>query len=337
MNGIKDLGFHYSVFGMLVRSNVCLPPLVAVAAAANPADLELHLGISPFPGEKIPLPGEELVYVSPYTEESGEPSLRIWGTPGGSLLRLSYCDGTQFWVDRTGKTLWACWSDALSLENTLSYLLGPVLGLLLRLRGVVCLHASAVAFGDYSIAFVGAAGAGKSTTAAAFAREGHAVLSDDVVALAERDGVFHVLPAYPHVSLWPESVTMLYGSEVALPHFTKGWDKRRLALGDAGNQFERRSLPLGAIYLLGPRQAEAPGVKDISPQAAFLDLVTNTYATNTLDREKRGEEFAGLGRLFSKVPVRQVCPSSDPNHLKELCRSIEDDFAGLRNRTASKP
>jgi len=50
------------------------------------------------------------------------------------------------------------------------------------------------------VAFVGAEGAGKSTTAAAFALEGHGVLSDDVVALAENASEFVVLPAY-HPSL----------------------------------------------------------------------------------------------------------------------------------------
>ena len=88
---------------------------------------------------------------------------------------------------------------------------GPFWGLLLRFRGVTCLHASAVAIGGSVIAFVGAEGAGKSTTAAAFARAGYAAVSDDVVALVERKGDFFVSPSYPHLCLWPESVEMLYG------------------------------------------------------------------------------------------------------------------------------
>ena len=108
-------------------------------------------------------------YTSAYLSEGGEPALRIWEIDGGAFLRVSYFDGTEFWLDREISTLWAHWSDKSSLENTLSYLVGPVLGLLLRLRGVVCLHGSAVAIGDRGIIFVGAEGAGKSTTAAAFA------------------------------------------------------------------------------------------------------------------------------------------------------------------------
>jgi len=81
------------------------------------------------------------------------------------------------------------------------------------------------------VAFLGSPGAGKSTTAAAFARDGHAVLSDDIVALVDQEGTFEVLPAYPHLCLWPDSVTMLYGSPDALPRFSTNWEKRRLALG----------------------------------------------------------------------------------------------------------
>jgi len=90
----------------------------------------------------------------------------------------------------------------LTTEDAATYLLGPVLGLLLRLRGVTCLHASAVALADRAIAFVGSEGAGKSTTAALLARKGLAIISDDVVALVERDALFTFIPAYPYLSLW---------------------------------------------------------------------------------------------------------------------------------------
>ncbi|HEY2462359.1 MAG TPA: hypothetical protein VGI16_16235 [Candidatus Acidoferrum sp.] len=325
------MSFHYSVFGLLVRSNLPLPDMTAANATEDPADLEIYIATSPFPQGRMAGSGEELVYVSSYTEESGEPSLRIWGAPEDGLLRLAYCDGTQFWLDRNGTELWACWSETTSLANTFSYLLGPVLGLLMRLRGVICLHASAVAFGDYSVAFVGAEGAGKSTTAAAFAREGHGVISDDVVALVERDGVFHIMPAYPHVRLWPESVTMLYGSADALPPFMEGWDKRRLELRES-TSFEKRILPLGAVYLLGEREGPAAAVTDVPAQTGFLTLVANTYATNLLDKEKRGQEFAALGRLMGSVPIRQVCAAKGRDDVGELCRVVRADFEELKKK-----
>ena len=162
-------------------------------SSTEACEVELHLGVRPYPDEENSRRSEELTYVSADANEAGEPALRISRVEQGAFVRLAYEDGTQFWLDGKRENIWATWPPASSIENAASYLLGPVLGLLLRLRGVTCLHASAVAFGDRSVAFVGSAGAGKSTTAAAFAKQGFGVLSDDIVALAESGGAFQVM------------------------------------------------------------------------------------------------------------------------------------------------
>jgi hypothetical protein len=274
-----------------------------------------------------------LTYSSSDINVAGEPALRIWNVVHGDFVRLGYDDGTQFWLDDKRENIWATWPDRLPLENAVSYLLGPVLGLLLRLRGIICLHASAVAFGDRSVAFVGAAGAGKSTTAAAFARRGYAVISDDIVALKERADGFDVMPAYPHLCLWPDSVHMLYGSSEALPRVIPDWEKRRLALGDREEErFETRPLSLGAIYVLGERRADpAPLVEAIRPQSALLSLVADTYANKILNRDMRAREFAVLGRLVTIVPIRRIHAHDDASRLEQLCAVIRDDFASLHN------
>jgi len=232
------LDFTYSFFGLLFRSNLEIPGVNPANQYTNQFDVEVHFGIAPRPAEKDTAHSEELTYVSSDRNAMGEPALRIWNVKQGAFVRLAYEDGTQFWLDRKRENIWATWPPASSLENTASYLLGPVLGLLLRLRGVTCLHASAVAFEERSVAFVGSAGAGKSTTAAAFARQGYGVISDDIVAMAESEGAFHVMPAYPHLCLWPESVKMFYDSAEALPRLIPDWDKRRLDLGEKGTRFE---------------------------------------------------------------------------------------------------
>jgi hypothetical protein len=321
--------FRYSVFGLSLCSNLSIPGLPRSNSSADAPEVQLHLGIVP----DLDLPSSAArglnkpIYVSSYTDAAGEPALRAWETADGASLHLAYSDATEFWLDRKGAAVWAVWSERSSLENAISYLLGPVLGLMLRLRGIVCLHASAVAFDDHCVAFVGSAGAGKSTTAAAFAKLGRSIVSDDIVGLVERDGIFHVLPAYPHLCLWPESVTMLYGSPDALPPLVHDWEKRHLALGESGTRFEDRTLPLRAIYILGERRSDtAPVVGAIAEREVLLSLVANTYATNLIDRTTRGEEFALLSRLVSSVPVRVVHPSGDPTRLEDLCRVLQSDF-----------
>lgn len=208
--------FTYCVFDLIVRSNLQIPELDPIPPPACAPDITVHLKISPFESGAAPRGPEELSYSSAFKGPDGNPALRIWKIAGGDYLRLGYFDGTQFWLARDCTNVWAVWPEELTIEDTATYLLGPVFGVLLRLRGVTCLHASAVAFGDRVAAFVGSEGAGKSTTAAALAQRGHPILSDDVVALAERDGSFFVHPACPYLCLWPESVESLYGSSEAL-------------------------------------------------------------------------------------------------------------------------
>jgi hypothetical protein len=326
----KKLGSNYFVFGLHLRSNLPLPGVNPDPASTEAYDVALHLGLRPYSDEDFSPRSEELTYVSEDTNAVGEPALRIFRVEQGTFVRLAYEDGTQFWLDRKRENIWAIWPPASSIENAASYLLGPVLGLLLRLRGVTCLHASAVAFEDRSVAFVGQTGAGKSTTAAAFAQQGYGVISDDIVALVEREGDLHVMPAYPHLCLWPESVKMLYDSPEALPRLIPDWDKRRLAVGDQGTRFESRCLPLGAIYVLGERKPDpAPYIEAIRPQSALLALVADTYANKILDREMRAREFTVLGRLVTTVPIRRVYPHEDSTQLEKLCKVIREDLDSL--------
>ena len=274
------------------------------------------------------------MFISCELNASGEPALRIWQVADGAFLYLAYCDGMEFWLDREGTRVWARWPAASSLEDAATFLMGPVLGLLLRIRGVMCLHASAVAFDDRAVAFVGDEGAGKSTTAAAFARRGHSVLSDDVVAIVERDGAFYVLPAYPYLSLWPDSVKMLYGPDKILPAFSPNWDKRVLSLAGDRLRFEEKSLPLDAIFLLGERSSEsaAPYLETLTPQECLVALIANSYATGMLDNGMRAQEFALLGRMLASVPVRRVRPHEQPAQIDRLCEVIRTGYEALKGQ-----
>jgi hypothetical protein len=338
---LTAVNFTYAVFGLLLRCNLCLPELTPVDSQQNEPSFEsssertvsIHLTASPYSSGVIPPSREEISYDSPYKDGAGNPALRIWKAEGSRYLRLAYFDGTQFWLDREGTEVWATWPGNLVIEDTATYLLGPVLGILLRLRGVTCLHASAVAFGEKAVAFVGSEGAGKSTTAAALARHGHAILSDDVVALAERDGSFFINPAYPYLCLWPESVESLYGSRDALPQFSANYEKRCLSLGKQELRFAERALPLATIYLLGERRGDpAPLIEELPPQRAFLALVANTFATNMLDSGMRAKEFETLARLAPSVPIRALYAHHDAGRLPELCDLLDKETAKLQVR-----
>lgn len=256
-----------------------------------------------------------------------EAKLRVGLFPDRQHFGLFYGDGARFAVDRWGSEVWADWPENYTLEDACTYLVGPVMGFVLRLRGTVSLHASAVAVADRAIALVGPPGSGKSTTAAAFACCGFSVLSDDIVALSGERGQCFVQPGYPRVNLWPNSVCRLFGSEKALPHITPTWDKRYLPLGENGYRFASNPLPLGAIYILDSRDSAltAPTIEEISGKEAFMALVANTYVNYLLDQDMRRTEFEVLSRVVSEIPLRRVCAPEEPSAIFGLCEAIADD------------
>jgi hypothetical protein len=318
----------YTIYGLRLQSNRPIPGLEACPAVLPP-EVRLWLGELP-PGCADRAEWLAPWYVSPRKDEHGRPLLTVWELDG-AFFRLVYSDDTVFVVDRPGTRIWATWPDTATLADTLTYLLGPILGFVLRRRGIACLHASAVAVGQRALALVGGAGAGKSTTAVALGRRGHAVLSEDVVPVVETATAFQVQPGYSYIRLWPPSVQFLFGSPDALPKLAPPWEKRYLDLGEKGCPFQRQPLPLAAVYVLGARTQEpaAPFVAALPAKEALLTLIGNTYANYLLDPSQRAREFESLGRLVASVPVRRVTPHADPGRLDRLCEVILDDFHTL--------
>lgn len=317
--------FNYQIYGLALAANVPIPGLLSVPAKKEP-DLTVSFGKMPswFRKEEV---SSEPWYVSPDRNERDRPRLIVWKLRNG-FLWARYQDDTQFLIDGDVRRVWTTWPPELSLEDTVIYFEGPILGLIMRLKGKVSLHASSVAIGEQAAALVGPAGSGKSTTAAAFAGLGYQVLSEDVVALEETHDGFEVLAGYPRIRLWPESVKILTGRPDGLPLLTPTWDKRFLDLGTKENGFAAKSLTLKRIYFLEDRTADtaAPFIRQINRREALIKLVGNTYANYLLKPDMRAEEFAVLGQLLAKVSVRTVHPSTDPGLLRRLCDLIVQDF-----------
>lgn len=321
------MSFNCSIYGLGLRLNRPIAGLAGLKLADR-IDVDLYLGSEPPELSGIPAEAWRPFFVHDERDEQESPILVAESVLGFDYVRISYADGTRLYLDGKGARLWATWPESATLEDTATYLLGPGLGYLLRLRGVTCLHASAIEVDGRAVALVGPSGAGKSSTAAAFARLGYPVLSDDIVALSEQDGCFSVQPAYPRIRLWPESVESLFGSEDSLPRITPTWDKRFLDLGSDGYRFQSEPLPLAAIYFLGERSDEpqAPLVEAIGARNALMALVSDTYGKNLVGPVHRAREFEALGRLVARVPLRKVRPRDDMTRIFDLCKVISDDF-----------
>jgi hypothetical protein len=323
------LSYFYSVYGLHLCSNLLISRLPE-SLTSSPVDV--HVTFRERPSWVSEPLREEVFYLSPEGDKQGEPRLLIWKSSTRSYFRFVYGDGAEFFVDALGTKVWATWLDKLSLEDALVFLLGPIMGFILRLRGLTLLHASAVAIDNAAIALMGPPGAGKSTTAAAFARLGYSVVSDDIVPLLEIENRFSAQSGYPCVCLWPESVKSLYGSPDALPLLTPTWHKRYLPLGGDKRSFRREPLPLAAIYALWDRDT-GPTCPFVEPAAAaevLIALVSNTYMNYLSDLEMLAREFDFMGRLAQAVPVRRVVSHTDPAYLDKLCEVIVEDVRKLK-------
>ncbi len=90
------------------------------------------------------------------------------------------------------------------------YLLGTGIGCLLHQRGLLPLHASAVATPSGTWAFTGPSGAGKSTIAAWLKRrEGWPVLSDDVIVVDDSRPEPRLQVGPPRIKLWRDALESL--------------------------------------------------------------------------------------------------------------------------------
>jgi hypothetical protein len=285
-------------------------------ASPSPADITIYAGIegSPDLPSGFEPPGE--VDLGALSER------RVFRLENGKVF-IVFSDGTKFWVDGSGKRVWTTWDAPNTVEDMATYLLGPIIGYVLRLRGTVTLHASSFVTNGVAIALLGPAGAGKSTTVAALAERGFDVLADDVTVLKETPQGFWIEPAYPRLRLWPPSVEMLRGSRDALQPITPNWDKRDYRLDERG-VFPPEAVPLGAIFCLSQRSPDetAPRIEPLSGHEKFVALVANTYGNQLLDSAMRRDEFDVLSTLVQTVPIKRLVPHSSPERLKDLCELI---------------
>ena len=80
-------------------------------------------------------------------------------------------------------------------------------------HSLIGLHASAVVVDGMAVAFAGPASRGKSTLAASFAVDGHAVVTDDCLMMEWQRPDPRAVPSYPSLRLWKSTADRLFGSD----------------------------------------------------------------------------------------------------------------------------
>ncbi len=204
-------------------------------------------------------------------------------------------DGVHILVDRE--------TGAADLDVR-SYLMGSLFAVLCHQRGLLPLHASAIAGPQGAVAFLGASGAGKSSIAAFLSRRGHRVLADDICLVdpaAPRDQ--RVLPVAPWLKLWSTTLDAMGESKRELPRVFSDDEKYRYSL-----QQHEASTPLAEIILLERAEDQsAASFERLAPVHALhavLDLTYQSWLVRAMGRTE--QYFLRCGQALDGVRVTRM-------------------------------
>lgn len=300
----------YAAYGYTVRSEIPLPELAGLSAAAGRSP-DIHIRA----GEVAPRP-RRAAHWGGHAELTADEARLSWDHVGAFHVRA----GREIVVDVL---------EGAAPQQVRLFLLGSVMSVLLWQRGRLVLHASAAAVGRGAVAILGECGAGKSTLAAALRARGHVFLADDVLALevsgegGGRAGGREpaAYPGFPNLKLWPDSLRALGEAPDRWPQIHPEREKRALRLP---NGFALEPLPLSRVIVLaeGGRAALAP----LREREAFAELVRHSFAVRLHRSVAQERHFHQCAELASAVPCVRLETPRALDRVDELARLVEESL-----------
>jgi hypothetical protein len=295
--------FFYQTYGVNIHSDF---PLTELLQGGEKGDIYIQKG-------KLKSPPLEPTSINRQGIEAS-----FGGTPQEAYLRwqgivtLLAKDGNILIVDPD--------SDNIDPQLLNLYILSEALGLILYQRGLFLLHASAIKIGEQVVIFAGLPGAGKSTTAAAFARCDYTVLADDMVAMSlDSGGKAMVYPGFPQIKIWPSAVKGLGYNPSSLPPLFSGSRKRVLRQKE---NFPVEPFPLAHVFIL----EEGPNLKIIkmAKMEAFFSLSRFfPLPSDLLQGTSLEHHFQQCVQLTGELDIWKVENPKNFDELEKLVRWVE--------------
>jgi len=291
--------------GWRVRSELHLPELAPWSGDDRAPDVVIRFG-------EVPDRLDDLVEDGPFLQIDRR---------GACLLRI---ENIATYLSTPREIVVSPRAGAVDAEVRV-FLLGSVFGFLCHQRGVFPLHASCVAIAGKAVALCGHSGAGKSTTALCLTLRGHRLIADDVCVIdVNGPGVPRVLPAFPRLKLWQDTLAALHIDKQGLE-----WDR----LGEQEKYHYLRSeafatspIPLGGVFLL--HKAEPGAVEETvlvsrpaEKIAAINDEVFRARAGNLLGRTQ--SLLAAQAAIAGSTPIWRISRRFDLTDRDRWLRQIE--------------
>ncbi len=300
--------YFYKAFGLNISSELSLPEL-SPGRGDRPVDLFIKIG------EVIrPKLRNSFIYRRGIRAKFGRGEM-------GSLI-LHWQDVADYEAIQ-GNTLVV--SPHTSDSNLLSlFTVSEALGLILFQRKYFLLHASAVRIGNEAWCFMGSPGAGKSTTAAAFIKGGCTLLSDDLTAITfDADGVPYIIPAYPQLKIWDNTVRGLQYDTDDLQPVSEGVNKFAY---QPMQDFEHKPIKLTTIYFMHKARNRA-ALKSLSPVEIPVQMLKNfPLPIELLKEESLKQHFA---QSFKCAAQAQIWKKRRPDGFSNLEKWVEECVTNL--------
>jgi len=264
---------------------------------------------------------------------SGELWLSFAKVEGGYLLRFN--ELADFFVNDEAKEIIYLSAPAIPVQTIHHLLLDQVIPLIINLKGDEALHVSAILTPQGVVAFAGPTGSGKSTLAGTLLKIGYPFVSDDCLALVEKDKGIYAIPAYPGLRLWKDSLSCLFGdngTHESVAHYT---EKLRVDFENGPTTFCSEPHLLKRLYTIAD-SSEAKKktnimIEPLSLQDNFMALVRYAFRLDILDQSMLKRQFHFLEKVASKVSVRRLIFPRDFNLLPALREAILTDLKDLDN------
>ena len=192
--------------------------------------------------------------------------------------------------------------------------------------GMLAFHASAVAFPQGAVMFLGPSGRGKSFLSVALALRGYEFIGDDHVTVSQRCGRYRAHLAYPGARLHPDSINKLWGPNPPRTEpIAQYTDKRRVPIGPLAIGTVAGTPLVGAVGI-GEETADGEiSIERMRPANALSELseqLMNPYAATAAGRLAR---FDDLINLVDTVPVwhlRYPRTTDSPAAVAQLLASV---------------
>jgi hypothetical protein len=180
---------RYHLAGFELRSEFALP-LPACPSGSAPARAVVHVCSGEAPALPAPAVQRLLLEVAPDDYWLEIPQVARYRVRGGSEIVVQAAPSAP-------------------ARAVAAYLCSYALAALCAQRGLLVVHATAVACSDKAVLIVGRSGCGKSTLGASLAARGAQVLSDDLCIIDTAGTSAMVLPSTDHLTLWGDSAAQL--------------------------------------------------------------------------------------------------------------------------------